>query len=301
MKCLDAHFARIIDIQPLTVGSWNSVITSSIDRTVKVWNMNYIFEQVHHIDRHELQIDSVSLCTARGFAVTVTRNCIGIWDLMTGKLRAKLADSALGAIVTHAVVTLDGRHILAAESGNVMYWSVDDQVVTFKEEQRDILQVAFYEDERHCLVVSKTGAVPDLKARAVSRYFHLPGILDFFFFCLLPVRSFPQGEKNFEFEFPYKQYKNIILTSDNQVCSSFDKCGKLQSGNHVKCFFASLHSSSSLMGMRSRRRPFSPTTWKPGTSCTNSPSSTPTSKRSVTWSTKFSMDECLNSSYNWFR
>ena len=36
VKCLDAHFARIIDIQPLTVGSWNSVITSSIDRTVKV-------------------------------------------------------------------------------------------------------------------------------------------------------------------------------------------------------------------------------------------------------------------------
>ena len=50
-------------IQPLTVGAWNSVVTSSIDRTVKVWNMNYIFEQVHHIDRHELQIDSVSLCT----------------------------------------------------------------------------------------------------------------------------------------------------------------------------------------------------------------------------------------------
>ena len=49
VKCLDAHFARIIDIQPLTVGSWNSVITASIDRTVKVWNINYIFEQVHHI------------------------------------------------------------------------------------------------------------------------------------------------------------------------------------------------------------------------------------------------------------
>ena len=59
VKCLDAHFARIIDIQPLTVGSWNSVITSSIDRTVKVWNINYIFEQVHHIDRHELPIGQV--------------------------------------------------------------------------------------------------------------------------------------------------------------------------------------------------------------------------------------------------
>lgn len=56
---LDAHFARIISLEPLTVGNWNLVITSSIDRTVKVWNINNIFEQVHVIDRHELQIDSI--------------------------------------------------------------------------------------------------------------------------------------------------------------------------------------------------------------------------------------------------
>ena len=111
VKCLDAHFARIIDIQSLTVGNWNSVITSSIDRTVKVWNINYIFEQVHHIDRHELQIDSVSLSTDAGIAVTVTRNCIGIWDILTGKLKTKLADSALGAIVTHAEVTDSGKEM----------------------------------------------------------------------------------------------------------------------------------------------------------------------------------------------
>ena len=85
VKCLDAHFARIIDLRSLTVGSWNCIITSSIDRTVKVWNMNYIFEQVHHIDRHELPIEAVSLSTDAGIAVVVTRNCIGIWDLLTGK------------------------------------------------------------------------------------------------------------------------------------------------------------------------------------------------------------------------
>ena len=60
VKCLDAHFARIIDIQPLTVGSWNSVITASIDRTVKVWNINYIFEQVHHIGGFHLYFLHVS-------------------------------------------------------------------------------------------------------------------------------------------------------------------------------------------------------------------------------------------------
>lgn len=59
VKILDAHFARIIQLEPLTVGNWNSIVTSSIDRTVKVWNINNIFEQVHVIDRHELQVDSI--------------------------------------------------------------------------------------------------------------------------------------------------------------------------------------------------------------------------------------------------
>ena len=206
VKCLDAHFARIIDIQPLTIGSWNSVITSSIDRTVKVWNMNYIFEQVHHIDRHELQIDSVSISTAAGIAVTVTRNCIGIWDLLTGKLKSKLADSALGAIVTHALVTSSGEYIIAAESGFVIYWNVAKEEVLYKEEQKDILQVMLYEDESKCMVVSKVGAVPDLRALCVTR-------------------TFTEGVRGFEFEFPYKQFKNIILTSDAQafVAYGYDK------------------------------------------------------------------------------
>lgn len=59
MKVLDAHFGRIIQLESLTIGSWNSVITSSIDRSVKIWNINNIFEEVHVIDRHELQIDSI--------------------------------------------------------------------------------------------------------------------------------------------------------------------------------------------------------------------------------------------------
>lgn len=59
VKILDAHFGRIIQLEALTIGNWNSIVTSSIDRTVKVWNINNIFEQVHVIDRHELQVDSI--------------------------------------------------------------------------------------------------------------------------------------------------------------------------------------------------------------------------------------------------
>ena len=57
------------------------------------------------LDRHELPIDSVCVSTEAGIAVVVTRTCIGIWDILTGKLKTKLAESVLGAIVTHALVT----------------------------------------------------------------------------------------------------------------------------------------------------------------------------------------------------
>lgn len=50
-----------------------------------------------------------SLAKDCSLAVTVTRGCVGVWDLQSGKLVSKLADSPLGAIVTHATITHDGR------------------------------------------------------------------------------------------------------------------------------------------------------------------------------------------------
>ena len=108
-------------------GNENCVLTSSIDRSIKVWNLDYIFEKEQHIDKHELTIDSVSISTKAQIAVVVTRSCIGrktlkssfllyelfhegIWDFMTGKLKFKLANSALGAIITQALVNEEGTH-----------------------------------------------------------------------------------------------------------------------------------------------------------------------------------------------
>ena len=89
MKVISAHFQRILDVIPLTSGRDNCVITSSLDRSIKVraarvmlsrvnvdvqvWDLSYIFEDDHHIDKQELTIDSVSLSTKAGIAATVTR------------------------------------------------------------------------------------------------------------------------------------------------------------------------------------------------------------------------------------
>ena len=88
---ISAHFQRILDVIPLTSGRDNCVITSSLDRSIKVtrvmlsrvirlssddvqvWDLSYIFEDDHHIDKQELTIDSISLSTKAGIAATVTR------------------------------------------------------------------------------------------------------------------------------------------------------------------------------------------------------------------------------------
>ena len=197
IKSLDAHFARINQIKPLicSKNQWNCVITSSMDRTIKVWNLNNLFEEVHHIDRLETQIDSISMSVATGIAVTATRGCIGIWEILTGKLQARLANSSYGAIVSHAIVTKKGDYILAGESGFVLHWKVKDKTVAFKDKQPNILEMMLFEDEEKSMVVSQL--LPDATAKCI-------------------VRTMPEGETLFEFTYSFKQYKNTILTSDGR-------------------------------------------------------------------------------------
>ncbi|CAH0549743.1 unnamed protein product [Brassicogethes aeneus] len=219
MKILDAHFGRIIQLEALTIGNWNSIVTSSIDRTVKVWNINNIFEQVHVIDRHELQVDSISLSDNLSLAVTATRNCVGVWDLRIGKLVAKLADSPLGAIVTHAIVTPDGKYIISAETGNILIWMRLTQQVIFKDEQPGIKQLTLIEGGTKILSISKPSNPPgsDL-IRTVATV------------C---VREIPSGEMVYSFEYPVRSitgvpFRNVVITSDNLhlVASAADKTNR---------------------------------------------------------------------------
>ena len=64
--------------------------------------------------------------------IQVTLPKFKILPTLLGKLQAKLADSTLGAIVSHALVTDNGEYVIASESGNVLYWKVDEKRVYFK-------------------------------------------------------------------------------------------------------------------------------------------------------------------------
>lgn len=288
MKVLDAHFGRIMQLESLTIGSWNSVITSSIDRSVKIWNINNIFEQVHVIDRHELQIDNIRFVSQlfllilnvlnlksidlrvcvffvwfslsqTDLAATVTRGCVGVWEIRSGRILSKLADSHLGAIVTHAEITADGKYIVSSETGKLLIWNRVSEQVLFRDDQPGIQQIKFLENCEKVLSISckkinrKDAGINNseentpLIALAKVRTICGTHIFNFNILKSIIVVSYVDGIVQFTFEFPFRiipgiAFRNAVVTADgiHIVVVSVDKSGKdcinvfsATSGNHL--------------------------------------------------------------------
>ena len=81
---------------------------------------------------------------------------------MLGKLLYTLANSSLGAIITHAVVTEDGTHLASAESGDLIYWSLQSRLVIFSEKLPGINQLELNKPNDKCLVGGLTPEEADL-------------------------------------------------------------------------------------------------------------------------------------------
>ena len=87
-------------------------------------------------------------------AVTVTRSCVGVWETRTGRLITKLADSPLGAIVTHAEITPDGRYIISSETGKFLIWNRVSEQVIYREDQPGIQQITYIDSGYKVMTVS---------------------------------------------------------------------------------------------------------------------------------------------------
>ena len=211
VKSLDAHFGRIIGMAPLTVGDSNCVVTTSLDRSVKVWNINNIFEQVHAMDRHELPVEKISLAHTKSLGVAVTRNSIGLWNTKLGKLVGCLADSALGAIVTQAVLTKDAKYIVSTESNNILVWSVNARAPIFKTKQTNVTLLILIDNDKKFIAVSREGGDPS---------------------CLLITREVPKGHVLYELTYSFRIYKPPAVSSDGNFLilpssEGMKVCGRL--------------------------------------------------------------------------
>lgn len=84
----------------------------------------------------------------------MTRSCVGVWEIRSGRLISKLADSRLGAIVTHAEITPDGKYIVSSETGKVLMWNRVSEQVLFRDDQLGIQQIKYLQNGEKVLVIS---------------------------------------------------------------------------------------------------------------------------------------------------
>ncbi|KAG8242196.1 hypothetical protein J6590_071055 [Homalodisca vitripennis] len=121
---------------------------------------------------------------------------------------SQLADSPLGAIVTHALITPDGKFIISSESGNILIWNRITGQVIFKEEQAGVRQLVFLEEGTKFLAISKPPVPVGQEAPSKTT---ATGI----------VRNIPSGSQIYSFEYPLKNitgisFKQAVVTCDGQ-------------------------------------------------------------------------------------
>ena len=215
VKTLDAHFGRIIAIEAVTKPTINKIISSSIDKSIKVWNIDNILEDVHDIDRHDKPVEALSVASNANVTATTTRNCVGIWNLERGTLLKTLSNSAHSSIVTHAVITSDTKHVVSAESGNLIFWDVDKACVIHQVVQRDVQQLILSDDSAKVTCLSQTGA-----SKASCSCF-----------------SIPSGDTLYSFDYTVKRFGSAIVTSNALfiIIPAFtDTMGEVISMYHAK-------------------------------------------------------------------
>ena len=218
VKVLDAHFGRIIALTSVTQGC-NKIISSSIDKTIKVWNFDNILEDVHSIDRLEKPIESIDLASELPVCVTTSRNCVGVWNLEQGKLLKTFGTTTSTSVITTAVITGDGQFVVAAETANIVIWDVSKDATVKSIPHRDTQRLIRNENDTRVIAVAKMG----LSRGCCGCY------------------SLPEGEQVYKFEFGLSIYKNGVVTCDGSYLAipAVDKSGDVigvyhaRSGTHL--------------------------------------------------------------------
>eukprot|EP00106_Octopus_bimaculoides_P010882 XP_014778324.1 PREDICTED: NACHT and WD repeat domain-containing protein 2-like [Octopus bimaculoides] len=192
VKVLDAHFGRIIAMDAVR-GKNNKVISSSIDKTIKVWNFDNILEDVHSIDRLEKPIESMNIAENVNLCVTTTRNGVGVWDMERGKLVHNLPGGSHNSIISSALITKDGKYVVVAESVGVVVWDAKTGKMMKKIAQANTQVVLLNDDNTRVISFS---VVSEEKGHGS---------------CFI----FPDGDEVYRFDYAMKKFLKPVLT-----CSS---------------------------------------------------------------------------------
>ncbi|EFP10882.1 hypothetical protein CRE_30786 [Caenorhabditis remanei] len=148
LRSLDAHFGRILNLDSVSQLGQNILISSSLDHTIKIWNMENIFEKSFSVSTMEQSIEKISVAKDNPtLAAVQTRKNIGIWDIKSHRYIASLVANVHGAVVSDSLLAADGRTIVANESDQLLLWDLRTQSVIHSVHAPNVFQIFYMNKE----------------------------------------------------------------------------------------------------------------------------------------------------------
>ncbi|UJR21317.1 hypothetical protein I4U23_024408 [Adineta vaga] len=152
----ESHFGRILVLKGLLSGSGgnNYVITTGMDKTTKVWNLENAQEKDISITQLDKAIEVMHISTDTQIILAQTRTQLCLFDMKTGFIKGQLVASPHGSIYQCTTMCTNGLFAAAAESGNFVIWDIEERRSTFVTKIKNIFQLLLHTAETMILVVS---------------------------------------------------------------------------------------------------------------------------------------------------
>jgi len=204
IKTLDAHYGRINIMLGSSSSSKNLVLSGSMDKTIKIWNIDNILEEDFPLDHLDKPVEMLHVSIQAGIAIAQSRNQLVIISLKDGRIKSSLCNSPHGAIFSCSTLTNSGLMAASSESNRLIVWNLVTKspiyVGSVPSKTISIMQLRFHQNDKYllCAYLENTK-----KIVSITNY-------------LLPFES---QEMNLVYteELALKSvndYKNFILTSD---------------------------------------------------------------------------------------
>jgi len=107
------------------------VLSSSMDKTIKIWNIQNILENEFPVDSLDKPIEMLHVSIEAEICVAQSRNQLVVISLKNGRIQDQLCHNPHGAIFTCSALTNSGAFAASAESNRLIVWDVGLKVDEF--------------------------------------------------------------------------------------------------------------------------------------------------------------------------
>ncbi|XP_059080387.1 NACHT and WD repeat domain-containing protein 2-like [Tigriopus californicus] len=150
LRSFRAHNGRILAMSLVQDHHHNLVVTSSLDKTIKVWDASRLLTVVPVIKRLDFNVEKLVICEELNMVVSQTRKSLGFWNLDSGALDFIASESPDGYIQDVALSTCC-KFFITAEETCVQIWSLTNRIVLHKLRHKGVFQVETLDN--HVIIV----------------------------------------------------------------------------------------------------------------------------------------------------